>query len=149
MDRTILSDAQWQRIEPLLPTERGRKCRPYLQDHRTTIEGILWIARTGSPWRDLPPQFGKWITVYQRFNRWVKSGVFDAVFASLADELDLGVVMIDGTFVKVHQHGTGAPKEDARPTSPNPSSRSGEAGAGLPRRSSQSLTALAGSPSSG
>ena len=149
MVRTILSNAQWQRIEPLLPTERGRKCRPYSQDHRTTIEGILWIARTGSPWRDLPPQFGKWITVYQRFNRWVKSGVFDAVFASLADELDLGVVMIDGTFVKVHQHGTCAPKGDARPTNPKPFRRLGEAEAGLLPRSSQSLTALDGSLSSG
>lgn len=120
MAREMLSDCQWERISTLLPSESGHNGRPYSQDHRTTIEGILWIARTGAPWRDLPSQFGKWITVYQRFNRWVKSGVFDAVFASLEGELDLGVVMVDGTFVKVHQHGTGAPKEDARPMNPNP-----------------------------
>ena len=135
MARKLLSNRQWKRISPLLPKERGRNGRPYSQDHRTTIEGILWIARTGAPWRDLPPQFGKWITVYQRLNRWVKSGVFDAVFASLDAELDLGVVMVDGTFVKVHQHGTGAPKEDARPTSPNQRRRLDEAEAGLPRKS--------------
>jgi len=116
----MLSDCQWERISLLLPSEQGHNGRPYSQSHRTTVEGILWIARTGAPWRELPPEFGKWITVYQRFNRWVKSGVFDAVFASLDAELDLGVVMVDGTFVKVHQHATGAPKEDARPTNPNP-----------------------------
>ena len=120
---------------PTSPQPARTQRTPLLSRHRTTIEGILWIARTGAPWRDLPPQFGKWITVYQRFNRWVKSGVFDAVFASLDKELDLGVVMVDGTFVKVHQHGTGAPKEDARPTSPNQHKRLDEAEAGLPRKS--------------
>ena len=119
MARKMLSNRQWKRIAPLLPSERGHNGRPYAQSHRTTLEGILWIARTGAPWRDLPPQFGKWNTIYQRFRRWVRSGVFDAVFDSLAHQLNLSVVMIDGTFVKVHQHGTGAPKEDARPTNPN------------------------------
>ena len=119
MARKWLSNRQWRRILPLLPAERG-KGRPYVQGHRTTIEGILWIVRTGAPWRDLPPQFGKWSTVYQRFNRWVRAGIFDAVFASLNDLLDLDVVMVDGTFVKVHQHGTGAPKEDAHRTNPKP-----------------------------
>lgn len=130
MPRKKLSNRQWKRLAPLLPAERGHKGRPYTQDHRTTIEGILWIARTGAPWRDLPPQFGKWGTVYQRFNRWVKSGVFDAVFASLAADLKLDVVMVDGTFVKVHQHGTGAPKEDAHRTNPKPYKPSGEVAVG-------------------
>ena len=129
MPRKKLSNRQWKRIAPLLPAERG-KGRPYAQDHRTTIEGILWIARTGAPWRDLPPQFGKWSTVYQCFNRWVKIGVFDAVFDSIADLLNLDVVMVDGTFVKVHQHGTGAPKEDAHTTSPKPFKPSGEVAVG-------------------
>lgn len=129
MARKKLSNRQWKRIAPLLPAQRG-KGRPYIQDHRTTIEGILWIARTGAPWRDLPPQFGKWGTVYQRFNRWVRSGVFDAVFASLAALLKLDVIMVDGTFVKVHQHGAGAPKGDAHPTSPNLFKPSGEVAVG-------------------
>ena len=119
--RRILSNSQWKRIKPLLPPERGRNGRPYIQSHCDTLEGILWIARTGAPWRDLPPDFGKWITVYQRFNRWVKAGIIDAIFQSIAGKLDLDVVLIDGTFIKVHQHGTGAPKENGRPTNPESS----------------------------
>ena len=129
MARKKLSNRQWKRIAPLLPAQRG-KGRPYAQSHRTTIEGILWIARTGAPWRDLPPQFGRWGTVYQRFNRWVKSSVFDAVFASLTTMLKMDVVMVDGTFVKVHQHGAGAPKEDAHQTNPKPFKPSGEVAVG-------------------
>ncbi len=117
MSRPVLSDAQWERIAPLLPPPAGRG-RPYTQDHRTTIEGILWVARTGAPWRDLPASFGKWITVYQRFRRWTRAGVFQAVFDAITAEVDLAVAMIDGTFVKAHQHAAGAPKGAARPTGP-------------------------------
>ena len=81
-----------------------------------TLEGILWVMRTGSPRRDLPPEFGKWGSVYQRFNRWTKAGVFDRIFEATSGDLDLRAVMINGSFAKVHQHGTGAPKEDARRT---------------------------------
>ena len=116
MTRKMLSNRQFARIAPLLPSEAGHNGRPYVQSHRTTLEGILWIARTGAPWRDLPARFGKWNTTYRRFRRWVTAGVFNDVFGSLVGELDLGVVMVDGTFVKVHQHATGAPKEVARPT---------------------------------
>ena len=107
MTRQALTDEQWERIEPFLPAMRGRG-RPYEASHRTTIEGILWIARTGAPWRDLPERYGKWITVYQRFRRWSHRGIFTRLFASLEGELDLGVLMVDGTFVKVHQHARGA-----------------------------------------
>lgn len=116
MGRNILSKRQFQRIAPLLPSEAGHNGRPYVQSHHKTLEGILWIARTGAPWRDLPARFGKWGTVYQRFRRWVRAGVFDNVFANLMADLNLGVIMVDGTFVKVHQHATGAPKEVAHPT---------------------------------
>ena len=116
MSRQVLTDTQWERIAPLLPApKRGR---PYCTAHRVTVEAILWIARTGAPWRDLPERFGKWGTVYQRFRRWTHAGVFQAVFDSLAADLDLEVAMVDGTFVKVHQHAAGAPKEDARRTGP-------------------------------
>lgn len=114
MARPLLSDQQWEKIRPSLPSETGHNGRPYTTGHRTTIEGILWIARTGAPWRDLPPEFGKWNTVYRRFNRWVRYGVFDTIFQSLNEVLDLGLAMVDGTFVKVHQHGTGTPKGVAR-----------------------------------
>ena len=77
----------------------------------------MWIARTGAPWRDLPPEFGKWNTVYVRFYRWAKRGPLAQLFRLLtADLLDLGVIMVDGTFVKVHQHGAGSPKGPAPPT---------------------------------
>lgn len=132
MARLVLTDDQWRRLEPLLP-QRRTGGRPYGTDHRTTVEGILWIARTGAPWRDLPPEFGKWITVYQRFRRWTERGVFQRVFDSLASDLDMSVAMVDGTFVKVHQHATGARKEEALPTSPDSGRPSGLAVEGLPR----------------
>lgn len=115
MPRNKITDAQWELVEPLLPGRRdGRAGRPS-SANRQHLEGILWIARTGSPWRDLPETFGKWITVYQRFRRWARAGVFDRIFRDTAGALDLRSVQVDGTFVKVHQHGTGAPKAAARP----------------------------------
>lgn len=117
MARRLLSNRQWKRIKPLLPgkpTDPGRTG----SDNRLTLEGILWIARTGAPWRDLPQEFGKWNSIYKRFRRWVQRGIFDAIFESVAEMLDLGIIMVDGTFIKVHQHGAGAPKETAHQTSP-------------------------------
>ena len=69
---------------------------------------VLWIARTGSPWRDLPPALGKWNTVFKRFRDWVKADVFQRIFDALSDEPDMEFAMIDGTIVKVHRHGQGA-----------------------------------------
>ena len=88
MARKRLTDAQWNSIEPFLPGRRGKRGRPGL-DNRKALEGILWIMRTGAPWRDLPSRFGKWITVYQRFRRWQKSGVFARVFESIKGSEDL------------------------------------------------------------
>lgn len=113
MPRKILSNRQWNRIAPLLPGRPGTVGRPPLDDNRNTVEAILWIARTGAPWRDLPESFGKWNTVYQRFRRWVKNGVIERLFAAITQQLQMHTVMIDGSFVKVHQHATGAPKGDA------------------------------------
>lgn len=120
MARTILTDQQWDRICGLLPGKPGDVGRPPAQDNRTTLEGILWVIRTGAPWRDMPDEFGKWNTVYVRFRRWIKSGVFAVLFKLLASELNLDTVMVDGTFVKVHQHGAGAPKGDAPAAIPVP-----------------------------
>ena len=118
MARKLLSDRQWARLAPVLQGDPRKGGRPPLQTNRSTVEGILWIARTGAPWRDLPPEFGKWNSVYQRFRRWTKAGVFEQLFNNLAGELQLDTLMVDGTFVKVHQHGTGAPKGVAPGTSP-------------------------------
>lgn len=108
--RELLSDEQWELIEPHLPHPTRNVDRPYVGDHRTTVEGILWVARTGAPWRDLPERFGKWTTVYRRFRRWSSKGVFAQVLFSLVGDMDLDVAMIDGTYLKAHQHSAGAKK---------------------------------------
>ncbi|MFS3136291.1 IS5 family transposase [Gluconacetobacter sacchari] len=107
MDRLVLKDEQWERIAPHLPGKDGDAGRSG-KDNRLFIEAILWIARTGGPWRDLPEHFGNWNTAFQRFRRWAKKDVFDRLFAALSEEPDFEYAMIDGTIVRVHQHGTGA-----------------------------------------
>lgn len=72
------------------------------------IEGVLWIARTGSPWRDLPASFGRWNTIYSRYRDWSRKGVFQRIFEALSGDPDMEYAMIDGTIVKVHRHGQGA-----------------------------------------
>ena len=114
MVRTVLTDSQWQLVEPLLPGKQSDPGRTG-NDNRGTLEGILWITRTGAPWRDLPDYFGKWNTVYRRFRRWTMAGIFDRIFEATNGNLDLRAVMVDGSFAKVHQHGAGAPKADAHP----------------------------------
>jgi len=107
MDRFVLTDAQWAKMQPHClgkPTDRGRSGT----DNRLFVEAILWIARTGSPWRDLPPSFGKWNTVFVRFRDWVKADVFQRLFDACSDEPDMEFAMVDATIVRVHRHGQGA-----------------------------------------
>ena len=107
MTRMILTDAQWSRIEPHClgkASDPGRTGG----DARLFIEAVLWIARTGSPWRDLPEVFGNWNTVFKRFRHWVKADVFKRIFDALSGDPDLEFAMVDGTIVKVHRHGQGA-----------------------------------------
>jgi len=105
--RTVLTDAQWERIAPLLPGKKGDPGRSG-DDNRRSLEGILWIMRTGAPWRDLPEYFGNWSTVWKRFRRWALKGVFEKIFKALSGEPDMEYALIDGTIIKVHRHGTGA-----------------------------------------
>ena len=107
MERFVLTDAQWAKMEPHClgkPTDPGRSG----SDNRRFIEAVLWIARTGSPWRDLPEVFGNWNTVFKRFRHWVKADVFKRIFDVLSGDPDLEFAMVDGTIVKVHRHGQGA-----------------------------------------
>ena len=107
MDRRVLRDDQWERIAPLVPgkvEDAGRSGA----DNWLFVEAVLWIVRVGAPWRDLPEAFGNWNSVFQRFRRWVKAGVFDRIFEALSDEADFEYVIVDGTIVRVHQHGSGA-----------------------------------------
>ena len=80
-----LSDRQWKLIEPVLPSGPGKPGRNG-NDNRMSLEGMIWICRTGAPWRDLPEVFGKWGTVYRRFRRWVAAGVFDPILDEIGDE---------------------------------------------------------------
>ena len=108
----MLSDDQYDRIAPLLQgksTDPGRTAG----DNRLFVEAVLWIARTGSPWRDLPPDFGPWNSVYQRFARWSRAEIWHAVLAELAGDADLEEIFIDSTIVRAHQHAAGAAKKKA------------------------------------
>jgi len=107
MVRLILTDAQWAQVSPFC---LGKKTDPGRTggDGRMFLEAVLWIARTGSPWRDLPAEFGNWNTVFQRFRYWVDRGVFQRIFEALAGDPDMEYAMIDATIVHVHRHAHGA-----------------------------------------
>ena len=107
MPRRIISDSQWERLAPLLPGKDGDRGRS-AKDNREFLEAVLWIARTGAPWRDLPNEFGLWNSVFRRFRRWARKGVFEHVFKALSADADFEYVLIDGTIVRLHQHRAGA-----------------------------------------
>ena len=117
MSRLVrLRDEQWRRIECLLPAQRltgGRPAKP----HRPLVEAMIWILRTGAPWRDLPGTYGPWQTVYTRFSRWSKSGVLERLLDGLAAEHDGEGFLIDATIVRAHQDASGARKRGVRSTS--------------------------------
>ncbi len=115
--RMEITPAQYERIAPVLPVQRGNVKLSNLQ----VINAILYVAEHGCKWRGLPPRFGNWHTVYTRMNRWSKNGVLDRVFEHLQREqivrVKLEAVALDSTMVKVHPDGTGALKK----TDPSPS----------------------------
>ena len=107
MNRFSLTDTQWQKMARHClgkVTDPGRTGG----DGRLFLEAVLWIARTGSPWRDLPPMFGKWNSVFKRFRDWVKADVFKRIFEAVSDDPDMEYAMVDATIVRVHRHGQGA-----------------------------------------
>lgn len=105
-----VSDKQWDIIGPLLPSERGRGCRPS-HDNRRFFDGMMFALRTGIPWRDLPEEFGQWNSIFRRFRRWCEQGVFDAILETL---VELGIAddwqeqMIDSTTSRGHSQAAGA-----------------------------------------
>lgn len=107
-ERISVTDAEWAIIGPLLPSERGRWGRP-AQDNRRYFEGILWVTRTGSQWRHLPDEYGKWNSVFRRFRRWVEGGVFDAMLETLSDlaRRDRRADMVDSTVIRAHHCAVG------------------------------------------
>ena len=109
LDPLILRDDQWERVAPhVIGDERTRGSSG--RDNRMFVEGALWIARTGSPWRDLPEVFGGWNSVYRRFSRWSAKGVWQRVFNAMADDPDFEYLVVDSTIVRAHQHAAGAKK---------------------------------------
>jgi transposase len=134
MARTFLTDAQWERMAPLVPGKAGDPGATG-RDNRLFVEAVLWIARTGAPWRDLPPELGNWNSTWRRFARWSERGVWERLFAAVADDPDFEYVIVDATIVRAHQHSAGAKgglrlKPSAarvagsRPSSTSPSTRS-------------------------
>jgi transposase len=112
MHRHTLSDREWNLIAPLLP-QQAHTGRP-AKNHRMVIDALLWPAKTGAPWRDLPERFGPWRTAATRFYRWTRSGLWERILAELrrmADAkggIDWEVHMIDGTNVRAHHCAAGA-----------------------------------------
>jgi len=112
MHRHELTNEEWARIEPLLPPRRGRRS---LKGERRFISAVYWLTRTGCPWRDLPRRYGKWKTVYNRFNNWSKRGVWQRLFKAVQVEPDPALprpeepeaAILDGSIVRAHLDAAG------------------------------------------
>jgi putative transposase len=121
MPRSQLTDEEFAVLQPLLPPERrpGKAGRPF-SPHRTVLEGIFWIHRTGAPWRDLPPEYGKWSTVYERFRRWRLSRLFQRMLDALeaagrkAEKIDFEFSAVDGSTIRAHKCAAGALKKGSQ-----------------------------------
>ena len=98
---------EWAILEPMLPGQRGQ-WGGIAEDNRRFINGMFWILRTGAPWRDLPPDYGKWGSVHQRFRRWRDKGIWEKILEALIDDPDYEWLMIDASHCKVHPHAAGA-----------------------------------------
>lgn len=106
LPRHAIADADWDRIKDLLPGRPGQT--GWLAgDNRLFIDAVLWIAKTGVPWRDLPERFGKWNSVWRRFGRWAAKGVWKLVFEAFQDP-DLEWLILDSTIIRAHPHAAGA-----------------------------------------
>jgi transposase len=126
--RNLLSDCQWKTIEPATIGRAGQPGRTATNTRRF-VDGVLWVMRTGAPWRDLPPYFGKWSTSYQRFLRWARSGRWRNILQFLQKEPrenlpENTIGYLDSTSIRVHQHG--APRVQERAASGVGISRGGK-----------------------
>jgi putative transposase len=119
--RYELSEAQWRRIEAMLPGKAGDPGRT--ADNRLFVNGVLWVLRSGAHWHDLPERYGKWKSVHTRFSRWAKAGVWERVFEALTKDRNNEYLMLDTTLVRAHQQAAtgkggakirlwGVPEED-------------------------------------
>jgi transposase len=109
LHRHAISDADWDRIKDLLPGRPGQ-AGWLASDNRLFVDAVLWIGKTGAPWRDLPERFGNWNSVWKRFDRWCRKGTWQQVFAVLGDP-DLEWLILDSTVIRAHPHAAGAKKK--------------------------------------
>jgi putative transposase len=107
MRRHELTDVQWNLIKEHLPGKRSDPGRTAM-DNRRFVDGVLWLARTGAPWRDLPERYGRWNSAFQRFSRWSKRGIWQRILEVLGSDEDLEHLLLDSTTVRAHQHAAGA-----------------------------------------
>jgi transposase len=120
MNRGDLTKTQWERLQPLLPPQKPNTGRPAV-DHRRILNGMLWILRTGAPWRDLPERYGPWRTVASRFYRWQQAGIWERLFSAVQSQADADsqinwdVQDVDGPIIRAHQHAAGAKKKIQQP----------------------------------
>jgi transposase len=110
VDCDALRDDQWERLKEFVPGGRRGKRGPRT-DNRRFLNALLWMARSGGRWRDLPERLGDYATVKRRYYRWIEMGVLDDILAALAREADLEWLMIDSTIVRAHQQAAGARRE--------------------------------------
>ena len=108
-DPDLLRDDQWERIEALIPGGRKGKRGPR-SNNRRFVDALLWMARSGARWRDLPEQFGDYRTVKRRYYDWVERGVLEQILDALSADADLEWLMVDATIIRAHQHAAGAAK---------------------------------------
>jgi len=108
MRRYEINERQWNVIKDKLPGQSG--CKGKSADNRLFINAVMFVAKCGIPWRDLPERFGNWNSVYVRFRRWAKKGMWQKIFNDLADK-EVTTLLIDSTAIRVHQHGAGALKK--------------------------------------
>lgn len=111
--RYEVTDEDWARIGKYFPERQpGDKGRPR-RDSREMLNGILWIARSGASWRDLPERYGPWQTVYKRFAQWQESGLLELIFHDLCAEADMETISMDSTYIKAHKASAGAERGGA------------------------------------
>ena len=130
MSRHDVTDAEWNAMRVFFPKARsGKRGRPWA-DHRKTLNGILWLIYVGSPWRDIPTEYGKWQTIYGRFRRWCREGVWDRIWNNLLKRIDRDGVLdrnlwcVDGTIVRAHVSAVGGSSKTSRNAGQNALGRS-------------------------
>ncbi len=110
MTRRVLTDSMWEQIQFVM---KEKSCHRWKND-RNIMEAMIWKLRTGAPWRDIPSEFCSWQTAYSRFNRWSAKGLWEVFFLKIRGQIDTEWVFIDGSYVRAHQHASGARRGEER-----------------------------------